>query len=74
MSSEIVKILDECLNKVVVIKIRDNSILQGNLKAFDPQMNIILTDAKDITENDAKSLDEIVLRGDNIIMVALPDK
>jgi small nuclear ribonucleoprotein (snRNP)-like protein len=37
-------------------------------------MNLILTDAKDITENDAKSLDEIVLRGDNIIMVALPDK
>ncbi len=37
-------------------------------------MNLILTNAKDITENDAKNLDDIVLRGDNIIIVSLPDK
>jgi len=37
-------------------------------------MNLILTDSKDITEDDVKSLDKIILRGDNIIMVALPDK
>lgn len=74
MSSEIVKILDECINKVIVIKLRNNKIIQGNLQAFDQQMNLILTNSKDITEDDVKSLDQIILRGDNILIVSLPDK
>jgi len=74
LSSEIVKILDECINKVIVIKLRNKKTIQGNLQAFDQQMNIILTNSEDITEDDAKSLDKIILRGDNIIIVSLPDK
>ena len=74
MSSEIVKILDECINKVIVIKLRNNKIIQGNLQAFDQQMNLILTNSKDITGDDVTSLDQIILRGDNILMVSLPDK
>ncbi len=74
MSSEIVKILDECVDKVIVIKLRNKKTIQGNLRAFDQQMNLILTNSKDITEDDNKSLDEIILRGDNIITLSLPDK
>jgi len=74
LSSEIVKILDDCINKVLVIKLRNKKTIQGNLQAFDQHMNLILTNSKDITEDDVKSLDKIILRGDNIIMVALPDK
>ncbi len=73
MSSEIVKVLDDCVNKVITIKLRNKKILQGNLRVFDQQMNLILTDTKDITEDDVKSLDKIILRGDNIIIVSLPD-
>ena len=74
MSSEIVKILDDYLNKVIVIKLRNKKTIQGNLQAFDQQMNLILTNSKDITEGDVKSLDKIILRGDNIIMVSFPEK
>ncbi len=74
MSSEIAKILDDCINKVIVIKLRNNMIIQGSLQAFDQQMNLVLTDSKDITEDDAISLDKILLRGDNIIMASLYDK
>ncbi len=49
-------------------------IIQGSLQAFDQQMNLVLTDSKDITEDDAISLDKILLRGDNIIMASLYDK
>jgi len=73
LSSEIVKILDECVDKVIVIKLRNKKTIQGNLRAFDQQMNLILTDTKDITEDDVKNLDKILLRGDNIIIVSLPD-
>ncbi len=74
MSSEIVKLLDECVNKVIVIKLRNKKTIRGNLQVFDQQMNLTLTNCEDITEDDVKSLNEILLRGDNIIMVALPDK
>ncbi len=74
MSSEIVKLLDECVNKVIVIKLRNKKTIRGNLQVFDQQMNLTLTNCEDITEDDVKSLNEILLRGDNIIMVSLPDK
>ena len=74
MSSEIVKVLDDCVNKVITVKLRNKKILQGNLRVFDQQMNLILTDSKDITEDGVKNLNEIILRGDNIIMLSLPGK
>lgn len=73
MSSEIVKILDDCLNKVIVIKLKNNKIIQGNLRAFDQHMNLVLINSEDITEEDVKSLNEIILRGDNIIVASLPE-
>ena len=42
--------------------------------ALDQHMNLILTNSKDITDDDAKNLDKIILRGDNIVMVSLTDK
>ncbi|MDH3656647.1 MAG: ribonucleoprotein [Nitrosopumilus sp.] len=73
MSSEIIDTLDSYLNKVIVIKLRNKKTIQGNLQNFDRMMNLILTNSKDITENDDKDLDKILLRGDNIIMVSLPN-
>ena len=74
MSSEIVKTLDDCINKVILIKLRNKKTIKGNLLAFDQQMNLVLTNSKDITDDDIKDLDKILLRGDNIIMVSLSDK
>ena len=37
-------------------------------------MNLILSNSKDITEDDVKSLDKIIVRGGNTIMVSLPEK
>ena len=74
MSSEIVRTLDDCVDKEIVIKLRDGRIIQGTLQAFDQQMNLILINTKDITEENGKNLDKIILRGDNIIMASLPEK
>lgn len=74
MSSEIIETLNDCLDKTIVIKLRNKKTIQGNLKDFDQGMNLILTNSKDITEDDAKNLDKILVRGDNIIIVSLPDK
>ena len=73
MSSEIINTLDDCLDQVVMIKLRNKKTIQGNLQDFDQRMNLILTDSKDITGDDVKSLDKVLVRGDNIILVSLPD-
>ena len=73
MSSEIINTLDGYLDEVIMIKLRNKKTIQGNLQDFDQHMNLILTDSKDITADDIKSLDKVLLRGANIIMVSLPD-
>ena len=65
--------LDEYLNKRIMIKLRNKKTIQGKLQYFDQQMNITLTDSKDITTEDVKNLDKVLLRGANIILVSLPD-
>ena len=74
MSSEIDKILDSCINKIIMIKLKNRTIIRGNLKAYDQHMNLILTEVEDITEDKVKNLDKIVLRGDNILIVSPHEK
>ena len=73
MSSEIVNTLGDYLDQVIMIKLRNKKTVRGNLQDFDQQMNIILTDSKDITTENVKNLNNILIRGANIIMVSLPD-
>ncbi len=54
-------------------------IVKGNFNYRDIRnlvhgMNLILSNSKDITEDDVKSLDKIIVRGGNTIMVSLPEK
>ncbi len=74
MSSEIDKILDGCINKIILIKLKNRTILRANLKAYDQHMNLILTEVEDITEDKVKNLDKIILRGDNILIVSPHEK
>jgi len=73
LSSEIIKILDGCVNKVILIKLRNNRTIRGTLQTFDTYMNLTLSKSEDITDDEAENLDNILLRGDNIIAVYLPD-
>ena len=73
MSSEIINTLDGYLDQVIMIKLRNKKTIQGNLQDFDQRMNLILTDSKDITGDNVKILDSVLLRGDNIILVSLPN-
>ena len=50
MPSEIDRFLQDCFKKTILIKLKNNRSIQGNLHSFDEQMNISLTDAEDITE------------------------
>ena len=66
--------LEGCVNKAIMIKLKNKMLIRGNLQAFDQHMNLILHKTEDITDNETKNLDYIILRGDNIIAVYPPDK
>ena len=68
-----VKILDESINKVVLIKLKGNKTIRGNLLGFDQHMNLLLDQSEEIpSEGDSKELGTIVVRGDNVIMISPP--
>jgi len=68
-----VKVLDESINQVVLVKLKGNKTIRGNLLGFDQHMNLLLDTSDEISsEGDSKGLGTIVVRGDNVVMISPP--
>ena len=68
-----VKVLDESINKMVLIMLIGNKTIRGNLLGFDQHMNLLLDRSEEVpSEGDSISLGSIVVRGDNGIMISPP--
>lgn len=68
-----VKVLDESINQVVLIKLKGSKTIRGNLLGFDQHMNLLLEASEEIpAEGDSISLGSIVVRGDNVVMISPP--
>jgi len=68
-----VKVLDESINKMVLIKLKGNKTIRGNLLGFDQHMNLLLDQSEEVpSEGDSINLGSIVVRGDNVIMISPP--
>ncbi len=66
-----VKVLDESISQVVLIKLKGGKTIRGNLSGFDQHMNLLLDASEEIpVEGDAKTLGSIVVRGDNVVMIS----
>ena len=72
-SSDIVKELHQYIDQVILIKLKNKKIIQGKLRSYDEHMNLILNSAEDITDEKKLPLDDIILRGSNIVLVSLPE-
>ena len=68
-----VKVLDESINKKVLIKLKGDKTITGMLQGFDQHMNLLLDQSEEIpSEGDSQSLGSIVVRGDNVVMISPP--
>jgi len=74
MGDEISTLMNNNKNKVILLRLRNNKTVQGNLQDFDVHMNLTLHEAEDISDNKTIKLGTILLRGDNILSVSLPDE
>ena len=67
MSDAATKMLEESLNKMVLVRLRGGRSLRGKLQGFDQHMNLVLEDAEDISNSEStEKLGVIVVRGDNV--------
>lgn len=70
-----VKVLDESLGKVVLIKLKGGKVIRGSLHGFDQHMNLLLEDSVEILdEGKSNDLGTIVVRGDNVVIISPPPK
>lgn len=68
-----VKVLDESIGQVVLIKLKGTKTIRGTLLGFDQHMNLLLESSEEIpAEGDSKSLGTIIVRGDNVVMISPP--
>ncbi|MGV7226440.1 MAG: LSM domain-containing protein [Nitrosopumilus sp.] len=74
MADEISTLMNNSKDKVVLLRLRNTKTVQGVLKDFDIHMNLTLENAEDITEEKPEKLGKILLRGDNILLVSLPEE
>ena len=74
MADEISTLMTNSKDKVVLLRLRNNKTVQGTLKDFDIHMNLTLENAEDISEDNKKQLGKVLLRGDNILAISLPEE
>ncbi len=74
MADEISTLMANSKDKVVLLRLRNSKTVQGTLKDFDIHMNLTLDCAKDITGEEPVSIGNILLRGDNILAISLPEE
>ncbi len=68
-----VRVLDESVGKVVLIKLKGGKVIRGILQGFDQHMNLLLESSEEIfEEGKANSLGTIVVRGDNVVIISPP--
>ena len=73
MADEISTLMNKSKDKVILLRLRNNKTVKGNLQDFDVHMNLTLKDAQDISDGKTTVLGTILLRGDNILAVSLPE-
>jgi small nuclear ribonucleoprotein len=71
------QVLHQNIGKSVLVKLKGKRSIRGKLKSFDKQMNLLLQDAADVSEDRSTNnkqeiqMGEILIRGDNVIIISL---
>ncbi len=73
-------VLTNALNQTVILKIRGRREIRGILRSYDPHLNLYLENAEMVHADNEKTGEEahtetlgnIILRGDNVILISPP--
>ncbi|MBU3967068.1 MAG: small nuclear ribonucleoprotein [Euryarchaeota archaeon] len=70
MGNRPLDILNNALNKSVLIRLKGSREFRGELQGYDMHMNLVLANAEEIKESESKKLGTVVVRGDNIVFIS----
>jgi len=70
MGNRPLDILNNALNKSVLVRLKGAREFRGELQGYDMHMNLVLTNAEEMKENEPKKLGTVVVRGDNIVFIS----
>ena len=59
------------IDKRVSLLLKDGRILEGKLTGFDDYMNMVLEETTERSAEEEKRLGTVVLRGSNVVSIAL---
>ena len=63
--------LNNARNKTVIVELKSGKQFVGDLKAFDIHINVVLENAEERVENEAKrKLGQVFIRGDAITIIS----
>lgn len=63
-------ILNDAKGKKVVVELKNGKQYSGELKAFDPHINIVIQNAEERVDGEiTRKLGSIFIRGDTIILI-----
>lgn len=80
------QLLQESIGKTVLVKLKGRRSVKGKIKGFDKQMNIVITEATEVIEQQSNNNDnsekgkeqeqetqvgDALIRGDNVITIAV---
>jgi len=69
-----IKALEDQLNDIVSIKLKDQRIFRGRLTRCDIYMNLTLADAEELENEEIRAkYGQILIRGNNILWIQIPE-
>lgn len=64
-------LLNEAIEKEVLVVLKGNNQVRGTLKAFDVHMNLHLENASQIVDGEIKTkYGKVMVRGDSVVMIS----
>lgn len=64
-------LLNEAIEKEVLVVLKGNNQVRGTLKAFDVHMNLHLENASQIVDGELKTkYGKVMVRGDSVVMIS----
>ncbi len=71
MAFEISTLMNNSKDKIVLLRMKNTTTIQGTLKEFDIHMNLTLNDAEYVSDEKPEKLGTVLIRGDNILAVSM---
>jgi len=69
-----IKALEQQLNDIVSVKLKDQRIFRGRLTRCDMYMNLTLADAEELEDDNIKAkYGQVLIRGNNILWIQIPE-